>query len=568
MLQPRYYQQQAIDAFFNYTKNNWGKHPIIVLPTGAGKSLVQAYITKKILEYDNTRILLITHQQELIKQNYLELVENFNNEIFLDIGIYSAGLKCRDTNNRIIFAGIQSVYKKAWELGWFDVVIVDECHLIPHKGRGMYRNFMSEMIKINKNIVIAGLSATPYRLKDGFLCEGEGALFDEICHETTIKELINPNHPLNLDNTQYLCPLISPKKSMKSSVDLAGVHIRGGEYVPKEMQSAFQKDDLVCKAVKEIKEYTIDRNNVLVFTAGIAHCEEVCKKMDAQGMDARFIHSQQADEINEQNIKDFKNGIFKYLINVDKLTTGFNKKSIDCIVLLRSTLSPGLYSQMCGRGLRLHITKENCLILDFGGNILKHGPIDKIEVRSNKKTGTKEIQTAPQKECPQCQTLLHLSCMECIDCGYIFPSKDKHEDKASKAEILSVWKKPEEIDIERICYWRHEKKGKPDSLRVDYYLNQFDKYSSWICIEHGGFAGTKAQQWLKNVTDMEINTVSDALDNCKNFREPVKIIVDTNGKYPNITGYIFDNEIKKDIDNKTEIIQNDKIEYKIEDLQI
>ena len=534
-LKLRYYQQQALDRFFDYTLNNRGKHPVVVLPTGSGKSLLQTHIVKKMLEYDNTRVLLITHQKELIKQNAEELVSNF--DVNIDYGIYSAGIKRRDTRNRIIFAGIQSAYKKAWDLGWFDLILIDECHLLPHKGEGMYRSFLAEMAKINPNVVIGGLTATAYRMTTGLLTEGEGALFDDICYEATIKELIDPGHFKNIDKTQYLSNIIS--KNAVNKADLSNVHVRGGEYIPKEMQEAFQKDDLVCKAVREIKEYTTNRKKILVFTAGIDHCEEVCKKMNAVGLESRYIHSKQSDEINEKNIQDFKDGKFKHIINVNVLTIGFNEKAIDCIVLLRSTKSPGLYYQMLGRGLRLHPDKKDCLALDFGSNILLHGPIDKIEIRK-KKDGTSEIHTAPEKECPECQSLLHLSVMECPDCGYLFPQNDKHEDKASNEDVLSVWKKPEEITVSEVTYNRHRKKNKPDSLRVDYYIGNFEKYSSWVCLEHEGFAKQKAMQWVRTVTDLPINTVSEALDSCKDFDTPSKITVDRNGKFPNIINYIYE----------------------------
>lgn len=536
-LTPYYYQKQAFDAIFKYTAENWGKHPLVVLPTGAGKSFLQAMCGEKVLSYPNTRVLFLTHQKKLIEQNYDEFVGYMDG--LIDVGIYQAALKRRDTMNRTIFGGIQSVYKKAWEIGWFDVIFIDEAHLIPHKSEGMYRTFLDEMMKINPNIVIVGLSATPFRMKEGLLTEGEGALFDAICHETTVTELINPDDPRNLDNKQYLCKIISPKKGMKSKADLSKVHIRGKEYIPKEMQDAFMEDDLVCKAVQEIKEYTIDRKKILVFSAGIDHGEEVTRKLNNQGLEARMIHSKQGDEINDKNIDDFKAGLFRFLVNVDILTTGFNEKAVDCIVLLRSTRSPGLYYQMVGRGLRIHPDKIDCLVLDFGSNIILHGPIDKIEVRK-KKDGSTEIHTAPEKECPQCQSLLHLSIMECPDCGYLFEQKDKHDDKASEANILSEWKKPEEIKITKIAYNRHCKKDKPDSFRVDYYYNMFEKYSTYVCIEHGGFAQKKALQWLRNVTECDINSVDEALEECNNFRKPSKIIVDTNGKFPNITGYIFE----------------------------
>lgn len=546
-LKLRYYQKNAYNDFFNYTANNWGKNPIVVLPTGSGKSILMAYIVNHMLEYKDTRVLLLTHQRQLISQNVLELRDNFENDLFMDIGVYSAGLKRRDTSNRIIFGGIQSVYKIAWELGWFDLILVDECHLINNKKSGMYRTFLAEMKKINSKVIIGGMSATPFRMRTGLLTEGEDALFDDICHETSVKELIEPDHYRNTDKTQYLCNLIS--KNAINKADISNVHIRGGEYVPKEMEQAFQENDLVCRAVKEIKECSSDRKKILTFTAGIKHCEEVTDKMLAQGLDARFIHSKQSDEINEKNIKDFKNGVYKYLNNVSVLTTGFNEKAIDCIVFLRSTMSPGLYSQICGRGLRIHPDKKDCLILDMGSNILRHGPIDKIEVKK-KKDGTFEVQTAPQKECPECQYLMHATIMECPECGYLFPQKDKHEDEASEASVISEWQKPETYDVESVEYSRHQKSGKPDSLCVDYYISEIIKYSQWVCIEHEGFAKRKAYQWLDRVTDLNVGSVDEALWKCEDFLQPSQIIVDFNGKFPTIIGYIYEEPKEPEVNDE------------------
>ncbi len=545
MLKPRYYQLDAFNAFFEYTANNWGKHPLIVLPTGAGKSYVQAMIVEHMLQYDHTRILLVTHQQELIKQNYIELVDNFDGQL-LDTGIYSAGLKCRDTKNRIIFAGIQSVYKRAWELGWFDLILVDEAHRIPQDNMGTYRKFLGEMVKINKNVVIGGLSATPYRMKSGLLCEGKDKIFDDICHNTSIPELINPNHFKNRDRKQYLCEIIS--KNAVNKADMTGVHIRGGDYAQNEMETAFRKGDLVEKAVCEIKDYTTDRNKILVFTSGIQHCEEVTEKLNRIGCMAKCIHSQKSDQDNEDAIKGFKKGEFRFLVNVDILTTGFNEKAIDCICMLRSTRSPGLYYQIAGRGLRMHELKTNCLYLDFGGNILFHGPIDKIEIRSNKKTGKKEIGTNPMKECPQCQQLLFIAVAICPTCGFVFKEDDEynHDEKASEADILSKWKKPKEVDIEYISYSRHQKQGKPDSMKVSYYYNDqlHLSYDEYVCLDHPGYAGQKAVQWVKKRTNADILNVDHALLNQTIFREPKKIIVDLNGKFPQITGYIFETDIQ------------------------
>jgi len=514
---------------------------LIVIPTGGGKTIVIAEIIKRMLEYENTRILVISSQKEILKQNYIAITDYINNQL-LDIGIYSAGLNCRNTRNRILITGIQSVRNRAWEIGFFDLCIIDEVHNVPSENEGTYRKFINDLFKINQNLILCGLSATIWRTKGGLLCdEGhKNRIFQDICYEVTIKELINPEHYKNKDKKQYLCDLIS--KNGINKVDLTGVHVRGGEYVPGEMEKAFQKNDLVCKAVNEIATYTRNRKKILVFCAGIKHCEEVTEKLNKIGQESKFVHSKQSKNINDKNLQDFKDGKFKFLCNVGILTTGFDDKEIDAIILLRSTMSPGLYYQMCGRGLRLSPSKENCLILDFGTNIERMGPIDKIEIRK-KKDGTREITTAPMKPCPNCGQLLFLAATECPTCGFVFDTKDKHKELASEADILSKWEKPKEYTIDHIFYGRHQKAGKPDSFKIDYYYDDFNKWSTYVCIEHGGFAKQKAMQFLKKITDKKITTVTDALSECQNFRKPIKIVVDLNDKFPKIIKYQFDDTV-------------------------
>ena len=222
----RYYQRTAVEKFFEYVENNHGKHPLIVIPTAGGKSFIQAEIVKRMLDYKDTRILLITHQQELIKQNYIELEKIMDGE--MDAGVYSAGLNCRDLDNRIIFAGIQSVYKKAFALGKFDLILVDECHRVNAGSDSMYKKFFDAMEIINPRIVIAGLSATPYRMKTGLLTEGTSALFDDIAYEVGVKELIDPNHFRNVLKKQYLSNIVSKNSVVK--VDLEKIKKTAGEY--------------------------------------------------------------------------------------------------------------------------------------------------------------------------------------------------------------------------------------------------------------------------------------------------------------------------------------------------
>lgn len=545
MLIPRYYQKNAKEKFFEYTSSNHGKHPLIVLSTGAGKSMVIAMIIEEMLKWDHTKILILQHSKHLLTQNANELT-NLLNDRLLDIGVYSAGLNSRDSRNRILFAGIQSIHDKAWSVaGYRDLILVDEAHHISVKSEGSYRKFLDQMIKINPKIVIGGLSATPWRTKGGLLCDPyhKDKIFDDICYEVTIPELINPNHPKNMDKTQYLCPLISPQKAMKSKVDLSNVHVVAGEYNLKEMESSFNKDDLIERTVEEIISYVPDRKKVIIFCAGIEHCEAVYDTFIRHGFTADRVHSKRTKDENEKAMNDFAKGNIKFLLNINSLTEGYNVKDIDCIAILRATMSPGLWVQMCGRGLRLHPSKENTLILDFGENCNRLGSIDSIEIKKQK-DGTSRAEGAPQKVCPNCESQMALAVMICPDCGYIFPQKDKHEDEASEADIISKWKKPMTYDVSYVDYQVHSKAGSPDCLRVKYYVGDLVHYDEYVCPLHQGFAQKKAKRWLDQRLPVErldepLYTIEDIVKNRDKISEPVQILVDHNGKYPQITGFLF-----------------------------
>jgi DNA repair protein RadD len=121
----------------------------------------------------------------------------------------------------------------------------------------------------------------------------------------------------------------------------------------------------------------------------------------------------------EKAIADFKSGKLRCLINVNVLTTGFDHPAVDLVALVRATASTGLYVQMVGRGTRIADGKENCLILDYGQNVERHGFIDQVKPKDKMSSGDGE---APTKQCESCQTMVHAACQICPECGFQFPA--------------------------------------------------------------------------------------------------------------------------------------------------
>lgn len=470
-----------------------------VVHHNTGKSLVLAQIAKDSVEKWNGRVLILAHVKELLEQN-ADKIRKLCPE--LKIGIYSAGLRSRDTTEQVIVAGIQSVYNKACELDAFDLVVVDEAHAISSEGDGMYRTFLADMKVINPHVRVIGLTATPFRLKGGLICKPENIL-NEICYEAGLKEMIQQG---------YLSPLIS--RAGRAEANLANLHIRGGEFISDEVAAAMDNDALVTSACREIVELTRDRKSVLIFTASVDHCKHVAEKIQAfSGKECAIVTGDTSPAERAEIIARFKGEFIpadlfgtpkpplKFLANVNVLTTGFDAPNTDCVVMLRPTNSPGLLIQCAGRGTRLspETGKSSCLFLDYGGNILRHGPLDMIKV---KEPGSGKGGDAPAKKCPQCLALIHAGYTACPECGYVFPPKennDKMTQTASSAGVISGQVDYTDYEVLDVYYCVHEKRGAdpdaPKTMRVDYQVGFNEFKSEWVCPEHTGYARGKFEKW-------------------------------------------------------------------------
>ncbi len=490
-LKLRLYQAAAITALYEHLRTR-EDNPCIVIPTAGGKSLIMATICQDAVEKWEGRVLVLAHVKELLTQIHDELKTLAPH---LEVGMYSAGLKRRDTKEPVLIAGIQSVYKRAQELGHFDLIIIDEAHLIPTEGEGRYRSFLEAAKEVNPNLRIIGLTATPYRMKSGMICD-ENNILNEICYEAKVRTLMDDG---------FLCKLRG--KAGRQKVDLSEISIRAGEFVAGELESYMNEQRRIETACDEILKYTEDRKAVLVFACGIAHARAITHYLRQHlfqnvGMIFGTTPNEQRDEITAA----FKEGRKKFLVNVNVLTTGFNVPHIDCIALLRPTMSPGLFYQMVGRGFRINEGKENCLILDFGGNTMRHGPVDAIEVsHARRRGGKREDNEAPVKVCPECQELIHSGFIECPECGFLFPEKEsKHDAEATDLNILSdivPEEYTEEFEIHGVTcsVWTKAGAGPetPETMRVDYSYGVYQTISEWICLEHEGYARQKARTWWK-----------------------------------------------------------------------
>lgn len=479
----RDYQARSIDNLYEWFKNNQHGNPCIVLPTGAGKSHIVAALCKNALQgWPSTKVLMLTHQKELIGQNAEKVLQHWPNA---PLGIYSAGMGKRELGEAITFAGIQSVRSKGDLIGHIDLVIVDECHLINHKAEGGYRELLETLTKINPNLRVIGLTATPWRLGHGRIDEGEHRLFHDILEPVTIEELVHKG---------YLAPLRS--KFMDAEMDVSQVKKRGGEFIAGQLEKAVDTDEQTKAIILETVERASHCRSILVFASGVDHAHHLADAFNAIGWGAATVTGGTGKQKRADLIEQFKSGELRVLTNAEVLTTGFDAPNTDCVVMARPTMSPVLYVQIAGRGMRLKDHTDHCLVLDFAGNVRRHGPITAVHPPQAKGKGKGE---APVKACPKCGEAVHLSAKQCPDCGYLWPVEQvEKEYKLYHDDIMGV--APLSMEVTDWAWRVHtsQRSGK-QMIRVDYYHGFTNAVKEYLTVEHEGFAGRMGIQKLADI---------------------------------------------------------------------
>lgn len=525
---PRYYQEEAVDSVFTYFMSNKG-NPIIAMPTGTGKSLVIAELTKRILlTYPGQRIQMVTHVKTLIEQNFEKLITQWP---AAPAGIHSAGLKRRDCLEPIVFGGIQSMYRRAADFGHIDILIVDECHLIPSNSETMYGRYIEELTAINPYLKVVGLSATPYRLKGGHLTDGK--VFTDVCYDNTQTERFN-----RLIDEGFLAPVI-PKKT-RTEISDKDLHIRAGEFITSEMEELYS-GDVTFQALTETVQEGVDREHWLVFAVSIAHTEDIVDLLNHMGISAVACHSEMAPGAADQALKDFAAGKYRAIVSRDKLTTGVDLPEVDLICMLRLTRSPGLWVQMLGRGTRPFPGKQDCLVLDFAGNTRRLGPINDPVLPTTNQNGSNGGGQAPVKVCPACQVYVPAGVRFCEHCGYEFERVMQFDASASTQELI---RRDEglttSLKVDYVTYQRHKKMNKPDSMCVTYFSGLV-RVREYVCPDHNLYAERRAIQWwqARSIMAFPRDGLDGLLAQVGDLPTPVAIIVDLKGPYPELKNVLF-----------------------------
>jgi DNA repair protein RadD len=266
------------------------------------------------------------------------------------------------------------------------------------------------------------------------------------------------------------------------------------------------------------------------------------EQFDAHNIDCAIVTG--TTPINERDtlINRFRNNTLRCLVNVNVLTNGFDAPNIDLIALVRATASCGLYIQMIGRGMRIAANKTNCLILDYGQNVERHGFIDAVRPPANRKGAAGE-NSAPVRKCPQCQTMNRAAARVCVECGFEFPLPEfNHSTIAYSGAMMSSDAQAQWADVDRVEYKLWKKQGKPDSIRITYYCGML-AINEWLCPDHGGFATEKYLMRRAALGARAINTF-EAIKECHHWRRPKRIKIRRTGKYYDIVQLEIEKQVR------------------------
>lgn len=541
MIHLRDYQETALTNIWNYFVTGNTGNPLIAWPCGTGKSLLPAAFIERILKiYPTQRFLLLTHVSELIKQNAEVLLQLWPNA---PLGIYSAGLKAKQSAFPIVYAGIQSAIKSPMAFGHRDIIFVDEAHLISLEESSQYLTFLATMRLINPHVKIIGMSATPFRMGQGLLTDSipdengnNKNIFTDIIHDITGIEGFN-----RLIAENYLSPII-PLRT-KTELDVSAVGMQKYEFIASQLQHEVDKQEITYAALKEVVEAGQNRRCWKLFGSGIEHIEHIATMLQSFGVDCAPVHSRQKDygrsaDYNDKAIAAHKDGSLRAIASFGKLNIGYNNPIIDLLVDLNPTMSIPKHVQKWGRATRVADGKTDALGMDFGRNIPRCGCINDpvIPRRKGEKTGD-----VPVKLCDNCGAYNHASARVCCQCGEPFEFKVKIVAKAgTDAIIASDLPVVEPFNVDRVIYAPHNKLGSPQSMKVTYFTG-LRQFKEWILFEHPYPLRGKAKTWwkLRHVSECP-KTTAEALQHMSELKIPKKIKVWLNKKpFAEIVGWEF-----------------------------
>jgi DNA repair protein RadD len=477
VFQDRWYQTGAVDAIWNYFAMGNNGNPVVALPTASGKThVITNFIKRALYQFPMSRFIVATHVKELISQNADKFAKSWPHAPF---GIHSASLKSRDYRQPILFGGVQSMTKNLELFGHTDILFIDECHLVSPNDESGYQELIRYLRKINPYLKVIGLSATIFRQGLGLITDPhEGQIFHDICYNLCTMEGF-----ARLIAEGYLSPLI-PKR-VNNEIDTSNLSLGANGDFNQVQASAALTDRVTWAALQEALPFGYNRRSWIAFASGVERAEKVAEMLNQMGISATAVHSKLKDpKERDRRILAHQRGEVRCLVGNNIFTTGYDHPPLDFCIDLQPTMSVAKHVQKYGRLMRPSPAtgKENGLILDFGGNVRRCGPINDPYIPHRKGQSGGDV---PVKVCDACGTYNHISARFCDGCGEPFEFETKIVKQANEQEILkSDLPIVEAFIVDSVFYWKHisNKTGVP--ILVATYWSGLQRFSDWVSVEN------------------------------------------------------------------------------------
>lgn len=543
----RPYQSESIQALFAW----WNAHPgfaeipVLVAPTGAGKSILAAEIARVLFDRwpeHHPRTVVLVPSKELAEQNAAKLAALLPSH--LSIGYYSAAIGQKRPDADVIVATIGSIYKDALRLGNIRCVIIDEAHLVNPGATdaGRYRKFITDLTKVCAFRVV-GMTATPFRGNGVWITDGEDPLFTGIAHTIKIRDLLDAGH---------LAPLVRPADDIRTRIDTSGIATSSGDFNVGQLSA--RVDGYISSIAEDAVQLAAQRRKWIAFTASVANAQALAAELNQRGAPTAVVTGETPNDAREAIIEQFRAGRLRCLVTVLALAVGFDVPDVDCVIWARPTRSPVLYVQGAGRGLRTAPGKVDCLWLDFSDTTERLGPVDLITGRAKAKR--RDDQGAPYAICPECGDRVTPASLErCPSCGALLREPEQeHAREVSNAAVMASQVGPKVITypVTDVRYSLHSKAGSADSLRVDYFSGIRRVASEWVCLGHSGYARQKAEAWWQRRAGIHLDalvafpanahTAIDWIRQGLEIARPTAVIVNETGKYPELITHLWSEE--------------------------
>lgn len=427
MLKLRNYQEGAVEGIRQSYRDGF-RSPLLVLPTGGGKTVVFSYVAAQTASRGK-RVLILVHRIELLRQTANKLTE---------AGVYHGLINPKYTPNLhapVQVASVQTVVNRLDKIHAPDLIIVDEAH---HALAGTWKKIIGAF----PNARVLGVTATPCRGDGTGLGVQAGGVFDDLVMGPQIAELIDMGF------------LVKPRiYAPKEKLDLSAVRTVRGDYDTKQLNEVVDKPTITGDAVQHYMKLC-PGTPAVVFCVSVNHAQHVAEEFRRAGFRAYHADGTLDDDVRARILGGLGNGTVDVVTSCDLISEGTDIPAIGCAILLRPTQSLGLYIQQVGRALRTADGKSSAIILDHVGNVITHGLPDEErqwslegEKRKKRKKNDDE-ENVRVSQCPSCFCIHEPNGHNvmtdsgwkpaCPHCGHVYETKDKEAPKQVDGVLVEM----------------------------------------------------------------------------------------------------------------------------------